>query len=160
METFRTGSLSTVALEPTGYTEVAPFLGLTERATDRIVFTNSNELAEDVKNRDAMRTVRGIDFDDLTEDDFSAIGCWLKEQPVAIPKLAPRDPDQVEALARISEALGASNRAHVVMACGTGKTLVALWAAEALNFKTILMPSLTLVNETNEILCRSSAGGG
>src|SRR5215831_12258477 len=48
------------------YTEIAPFLGLTERATDRIVFTYSNELSEDVKNRDAMRTVRGIDFDDLT----------------------------------------------------------------------------------------------
>ena len=78
METFRTGSLSTVALEPTGYTEVAPFLGLTERATDRIVFTDSDEFAEDVKNRDAMPTVRGIDFDDLTGDDFRAISCWLR----------------------------------------------------------------------------------
>src|SRR6516162_8754284 len=77
------------------YTEIAPFLGLTERATDRIVFTNSNELAEDVKNRDAMRTVRGIDFDDLTEDDFQAIYCWLREQPAAIPKLNPRAPDQI-----------------------------------------------------------------
>src|SRR4029079_3052624 len=66
------------------YSEVAPFLGLTERATDRIVFTNSNELAEDVKNRDAMRTVRGVDFDDLTEDDFRAISGWMREQPVAI----------------------------------------------------------------------------
>jgi hypothetical protein len=36
------------------YTEIAPFLGLTERATDRIVFTNSNELAEDVKNRERL----------------------------------------------------------------------------------------------------------
>ena len=60
------------------YTDIAPFLGLTERATDRIVFTNSNELAEDVKNRDAMRTVRGIDFDGLTEDDFTAISRWLE----------------------------------------------------------------------------------
>jgi predicted helicase len=36
------------------------------------------------------------------------------------------------------------------MACGTGKTLVALWAADALNFKTILvlMPSLTLLQQT------------
>jgi predicted helicase len=59
------------------YTQIAPFLGLTERATDRIIFTNSNELAEDVKNRDAMRTVRGIDFDDLTEDDLRAISAWL-----------------------------------------------------------------------------------
>src|SRR6516164_6537656 len=55
------------------YTDIAPFLGVTERATDRIVFTNSNELATDVKNRDAMRTVRGVDFDDLTENDFRAI---------------------------------------------------------------------------------------
>jgi hypothetical protein len=58
------------------YTEIAPFLGLTERATDRIVFTNSNELADDVKNRDAVRTVRGIDFDDPTADELRSIcGC-------------------------------------------------------------------------------------
>src|SRR6202047_2723892 len=94
------------------YTEVAPFLGLTERAGDRIVFTNSNELAEDVKNRDAMRTVRGVDFDDLTEDDFRAIGGWLREQPVAIPKLIPR-PYQIEAITRIGETLLKADRAHV-----------------------------------------------
>jgi len=132
------------------YTEIAPFLGLTERATDRIVFTNSNELGEDVKNRDAMRTVRGSDFDDLTEDDFKAISCWLREQPVAFPKLAPRDPDQVEALTRVSETLAKSDRAQIVMACGTGKTLVALWAVEALKPKTVLvlLPSLTLLQQT------------
>ena len=130
------------------YTEIAPFLGLTERAADRIVFTNSNELAEDVKNRDAMRTVRGIDFDDLTEDDFRTISCWLREQPVAIPKLSPRL-DQIEALRRIGETLANSDRAHVVMACGTGKTLVALWAAEALKPTTVLVlvPSLMLLQQ-------------
>jgi predicted helicase len=143
------------------YTEIAPFLGLTERATDRIVFTNSNELAQDVKNRDAMRTVRGIDFDDLTEDDFRAISCWLTEQPVAIPKLSPRDPDQVEALKRISETLAKSDRAHVVMACGTGKTLVALWAAEALKPKTVLvlLPSLTLLQQTLDEWSRHNGWG-
>jgi predicted helicase len=98
------------------YTEIAPFLGLTERAADRIVFTNSNGLAADVKNRDAMRTVRGIDFDDLTKNDFQAIYCWLKEQCVAILKPSPY-PYQVEALAKISDTLVHSDRAHVVMAC-------------------------------------------
>jgi predicted helicase len=131
------------------YTQIAPFLGLTERATDRIVFTNSNELAEDVKNRDAMRTVRGIDFDDLTKDDLVAISTWLREQPVSIAKLVPRE-YQVEALTKISDTLAKSDRAHVVMACGTGKTLVALWAAEALKPKTVLvlLPSLTLLQQT------------
>jgi superfamily II DNA or RNA helicase/ribosomal protein L7Ae-like RNA K-turn-binding protein len=131
------------------YTEIAPFLGLTERATDRIVFTNSNELAEDVKNRDAMRTVRGIDFDDLTIDDLRAISAWLRQQPVQIKKPVPGE-YQIEALAKISDTLAKSERAHVVMACGTGKTLVALWAAEALKPKTVLvlLPSLTLLQQT------------
>src|SRR3984893_4395505 len=131
------------------YTEIAPFLGLTERATDRIVFTNSNELAQDVKNRDAMRTVRGIDFDDLTKDDLAAISAWLREQPVAIAKLVPLE-YQIEALAKIAETLVKSDRAHVVMACGTGKTLVALWAVEQFKPKTVLVlvPSLTLLQQT------------
>jgi superfamily II DNA or RNA helicase len=131
------------------YTQLAPFLGLTERATDRIVFTNSNELAEDVKNRDAMRTVRGIDFDDLTVAELGAISAWLREQPLAITKLVLRE-YQIEALANISDTLVKSDRTHVVMACGTGKTLVALWAAEALKPKTVLvlLPSLMLLQQT------------
>jgi superfamily II DNA or RNA helicase len=142
------------------YTEVAPFLGLTERASDRIIFTNSNELAEDVKNRDAMRTVRGIDFDYLTEDDFRAISSWLREQPVAIPKLTPR-PYQSEAITRICETLSRADRAHVVMACGTGKTLVALWAAEEMKPKTVLVlvPSLTLLQQTLDEWSRHTSWG-
>jgi predicted helicase len=131
------------------YTEIAPFLGLTERATDRIVFTNSNELAEDVKNRDAMRTVRGIDFDDLTKDDLRAINDWLRKQPIAIEKPKPHE-YQNEALAKIGDTLAKSDRAHVVMASGTGKTLVSLWAAQALKPKSVLvlLPSLTLLQQT------------
>jgi len=142
------------------YTEIAPFLGLTERAADRIVFTNSNDLAEDVKNRDAMRTVRGIDFDDLTENEFKAISGWLKEQPVAITKLIPH-PYQADCLSKISETLAQSGRAHVVMACGTGKTLVALWAAEALKPRTVLVlvPSLTLMQQTLDEWSRHNSWG-
>ena len=142
------------------YTEIASFLGLTERATDRIVFTNSNELAEDVKNRDAMRTVRGIDFDDLTVDDFRAISGWLRDQPVAIPKLTPH-PYQIEALARMRETLSQVDRAHVVMASGTGKTLVALWAAEAEKPRTVLVlvPSLTLLQQTLDEWIRQNSSG-
>ena len=142
------------------YTQLAPFLGLTERATDRIVFTNSDELAEDVKNRDAMRTVRGIDFDDLTVAELGAISAWLREQPLAITKLVPRE-YQIEALANISDTLANSDRAHVVMACGTGKTLVALWAAEEMKPKTVLVlvPSLTLLQQTLDEWSRQNSWG-
>ena len=142
------------------YTEVAPFLGLTERASDRIVFTNSNEVAEDAKNRDGMRTVRGIDFDDLTEEDFREINGWLSDKPSEIPKPIPR-PYQIEALAKIRETLAKTDRAHVVMASGTGKTLVALWVTEALTPKTILVlvPALTLLQQTLDQWCRRNSWG-
>ena len=113
------------------YTEIAPFLGLTERATDRIVFTNSNELAEDVKNRDAMRTVRGIDFDDLTEDDLRAISAWLREQPVAIKKLDPtrisdrgarKDQRHAREVGSRPCSHGVRNRQNISRAVGGGST--------------------------------------
>ena len=131
------------------YTEIASFLGLTERASDRIVFTNSNEIANDAKNRDAMRSVRGGDFDELGVDDFRAIEFWLKEKPYKVVKPLPRD-YQVEAIEAICSSLEKQDRTTAVMACGTGKTLVALWVAERLKSKTILvlMPSLTLLQQT------------
>jgi superfamily II DNA or RNA helicase len=132
------------------YTELAPFLGLTERGiSDRIVFTNSNELAGDVKNRDGVRTVRGIDFDELTREELEVIACWLRGKPTTVERLAPR-PYQQEALTRISDTMSNNDRATVVMACGTGKTLLALWAVEALKPKTVLVlvPSLSLLQQT------------
>ena len=84
-----------------------------------------------MKNRDAMRTVRGIDFDDLTGDELRAISGWLRQQPVAIRKPSPYS-YQKTALGNITATFAKSDRAHVVMACGTGKTLVALWGVEQL----------------------------
>ena len=47
------------------------------------------------------------------------------------------------------------------MACGTGKTLVALWAAEALKPKTVLVlvPSLTLLQQTLDEWSRHNSWG-
>jgi predicted helicase len=142
------------------FTEVAPFLGLTERATDRIIFTNSNEVAEDAKNRDAMRTVRGIDFDELTADELRAISGWLQQQPIPVPQPTPYA-FQVKALSDIVGTLIRHDRAHVVMACGTGKTFVALWAAERLKAKTVLVlvPSLTLLQQTLGEWSRNNSWG-
>ena len=107
-----------------------------------------------------MRTVRGIDFDDLTEEDFREINGWLSDKPSEIPKPIPR-PYQIEALAKIRETLAKTDRAHVVMASGTGKTLVALWVTEALTPKTILVlvPALTLLQQTLDQWCRRNSWG-
>jgi hypothetical protein len=77
-----------------------------------------------------MRTVRGIDFDELTVDELGAISAWLRQQPVAIAKLVPRE-YQIEALAKIGEAFevrarpfshGVRDRQNISRALGSGST--------------------------------------
>jgi len=134
-----------------GFNEVAPFLGITEKATDRLLITNCDTIAIDVQNRTGIRSLRGVDFDQLTNEDFTVIENWLKQKPKKRQPLTP-DPYQVEALTNIANHLGAHDRGTVVMACGTGKTLVALWAVEQSKAKSILVlvPSLTLLQQTLE----------
>ena len=72
-----------------------------------------------------------------------------KEKPLPIMQAKPDPGYQVGALTDISKTFKAHARATVVMAFGgTGKTLVALWAAERAHAKTVLvlLPSLTLMN--------------
>ncbi|MBM4127789.1 MAG: hypothetical protein FJ247_10640 [Nitrospira sp.] len=131
------------------FTEVAPFLGITERFAERVIFTNAGELADDALNRQGMRLVRGEDFRALAPDDLARIESWLKEKPLAWSRATPK-PYQVAALKDIATTLSTEDRATVVMACGSGKTLVALWAAQELQPKTVLvlLPSLTLLQQT------------
>lgn len=134
-----------------GFAEVAPFLGITEKATDRLLITNCDSIAIDVQNRTGMRSLRGSDFDLLDKSDFFAIEQWLKEKPATRRKIIPH-PFQVEALANIAAHLDYNDRGTVVMACGTGKTLIELWAAEQSKAKSILIlvPSLALLQQTLE----------
>ncbi len=59
-------------------------------------------------------------------------------------------PHQEEAIAAVLEEFRSKDRATAVMACGTGKTLVALWTFERLKGNTalILAPSLALLKQT------------
>ncbi|MCA2261709.1 DEAD/DEAH box helicase family protein, partial [Mycobacterium avium] len=62
---------------------------------------------------------------------------------------APRD-HQVEALSALDSALQGHDRAQLVMACGTGKTLVGRWYAERVGaaVSVVVVPSLSLVAQT------------
>lgn len=130
------------------FAEVAPFLGITEKFADRVIFTNAATLSN--KAHERSRWVSGDTFRALDPSVFVSIEAWLKEKPVPIVRLTPDPSYQIDALADIKKALKANDRASVVMACGTGKTLVALWAAEQANAKTVLVlvPSLTLLDQT------------
>jgi superfamily II DNA or RNA helicase len=66
-----------------------------------------------------------------------------------IVKASPR-PHQQDAIRDVIEGLSKVSRGQLIMACGTGKTLTALWITEALEPSTILVlvPSLSLLSQT------------
>ena len=131
------------------WTELSTFMGLTEQADKRVLFTNCDDIPDLMNNRSNFYCIRGSDLDRLEVDDFRAIKAWLEGGQVKFKQYYPL-PHQEKALQKIELAFKDADRATVVMACGTGKTLVQLWAAEMLNVNSVLVlvPSLALVRQT------------
>jgi hypothetical protein len=113
-----------------------------------VILTNAAKLSDKAIIR--TRWVNAEAFRALSPEAFKTIEAWLKTKPLPIVKAKPDTSYQVQALADIRAALAKGDRATAVMACGTGKTLVALWAAEQEAPKTVLVlvPSLTLLQQT------------
>jgi superfamily II DNA or RNA helicase len=132
-----------------GFGDVATFLGISENAKDRILITNCDSIQADILKRNGVRVVGRAAFDSLTEQDFVTIERWLYNERTPRKKACPM-PHQAEALEKIENHLRCHDRATLIMACGTGKTLVSMWAAERTSAKTILvmLPSLTLLQQT------------
>src|SRR5580704_8263228 len=108
------------------FAEVAPFLGITEQFSDRVIFTNAERLSDKAVTR--TRWISAEVFRALSPDALSGIEAWLKTKPLPVVRLTPDPGYQTQALADIKAAFAQHDCATVVMACGTGKTLVALWA--------------------------------
>ena len=131
------------------WTELSTFYGLVDTGARRLVFTNCDEIASVAEERLGAIFVRGSDLDRLTPEDFQIMAAWLAERPASPKKKDPK-PHQVVALSDIVAGLSRGPRATALMACGSGKTLVALWGAERLGARTVLvlLPSLALVRQT------------
>ena len=140
--------------------EVSTFLGLTERAKDRMLISNSDRYAGDIENRDHLRILTGTYFDSLTRDELAAIDVWIKGRPARPEPATPR-PHQHKAIKNITTALATEDRTTAVMACGTGKTLVGLRVAEAMDPQTVLVlvPSLALLSQALADWCRDTTWG-
>lgn len=128
--------------------ELSTFMGLTDQVSQRVLFTNCESLPSLMQDRSGFVPIRGSDLDRLTAEDLEAMRQWLQTGQVKLPRKRPL-PHQQEALTAIAQGLQENDRDTVIMACGTGKSLVALWAAEQYGGKTILVlvPSLALVRQ-------------
>lgn len=128
--------------------ELSTFMGLTDQVSQRVLFTNSESLPSLMQDRSGFIPIRGSDLDRLAADDFDSILQWLRAGQVKLTRKMPLQ-HQTEALNAIEVGLKSNDRVSAIMACGTGKSLVALWAAERYEAKTllVLVPSLALVRQ-------------
>ncbi len=131
------------------WSEISTFMGLTDKVNQRVLFTNSNDITSVINERSGFHCIRGNDLDRLDKNDLETIFEWLQSGNVEVERKTPL-PHQDDAIKDILAALNGDNRATALMACGTGKTLVALWVSEQMDCKHILvlLPSLILVRQT------------
>ncbi len=130
--------------------ELSTFIGLADspQIHSRVLFTNCDELPSLLNERQGFFCIRGSDLDRLEAEDFQAVSAWLENAVFTAPKKTPR-PHQQAALAALLPALKQHGRVSAIMACGTGKTLVALWIVEQMQADRVLVlvPSLALLRQ-------------
>ena len=134
---------------PLTWEETSTFFGVTDRCNQRFLFTNSDDISAVSEQRKDFYSIRGNDLDRLEVSDFEAIQTWLTGAEVVRERKTPKQHQQ-EALDEIMPAIEKRDRVTAVMACGSGKTLVALWTTERLGSSKVLvlLPSLALLRQT------------
>lgn len=135
----------------------------------RIIVSTTNAWSPHAEEalRDQRPPVTRLDLHDLEASQID----WSSYQPrkqVALKTKKTLRPHQQSALREVTSGLASADRGKLIMACGTGKTLVALKIAEAMAGKNgrvlFLVPSLSLLSQTltewsqeSEILLHSFA---
>ena len=134
---------------------VSKFLAASEgRFTDRIVVATT-EIAKNgekliAKADPPCQLIMATDMDDWV-DDWTEYVDHPEDLHLSREKHTPR-PDQIEALDAIEQGLSTADRGKLILPCGTGKSVVALWAAERLvgpkGRVVYFVPSLALMGQT------------
>jgi predicted helicase len=134
---------------PLKWSELATFMGLTDQISQRLLFTNCDNFPPLMKERLGFYAIRGNDLDCLEPQCFNKIEGWLKRSQLKFKNKEPKA-HQTKAIEAVISTLGQHDRATMVMPCGTGKTLVALWIAERMQCRNIiaLFPTLSLIKQT------------
>jgi superfamily II DNA or RNA helicase len=133
--------------------ELSTFLAVAEpdKLAQRVVITNCDAISPDSKKCRKLYCILGYELDRLESRDFKEILAWLDSRPFQQARVIPRD-YQLDAVEALTGELQNHDRATALMACGTSKTQVALWAAERMqpHAVLVLVPSLALLKQTRE----------
>jgi superfamily II DNA or RNA helicase len=130
--------------------ELSTFFTVSDKADWRITITNANSLPAAINDRVRSSRVLADRFDQLDPEFFDRLRLYLKEQYIKPPSIKSPHKTQQEAIERALDYFKEQDRGQLILPCGTGKTLAAMWVAEKIGGSRILVmvPSLALMSQT------------
>jgi superfamily II DNA or RNA helicase len=128
--------------------ELSTFIGVSEKAEIRHLFTNCSNISKEFLNKSKVRITKREDLINLKKHEFQEIEGWLRNKKITIKKHIP-EKYQNEAIIDIYNDLRINDRTTAIMACGSGKTDVGLWVYEKINpnLSVVFVPSIALVKQ-------------
>ena len=78
------------------WSELSNFIGVSEKSKTRLLLCNSNKIADEFCNKERVRLIRGIDFDNLDKFFFNKIRNWIEQKKNIITPQWALDPYQIE----------------------------------------------------------------
>lgn len=128
--------------------ELSTFVGVSEKANYRHLFTNIDKISNEFLNKNRILITSRKDLIKLKQIEFKEIENWLYEKKEIIKRHNP-EKYQEEAINNILSELKKADRATAILACGTGKTNIALWTYEKLHPKIsiVFVPSIALIKQ-------------
>ena len=107
--------------------ELSTFFTVSDRADWRITITNANNLPSSINDRIRHSRVLADRFDQLDSDFFNRLSIYLKEQRILPPAAKTPHITQQEAIDAALSYFKEHTRGQLILPCGTGKTLTAMW---------------------------------
>ena len=128
--------------------KLSTFIGEAYKADVKYVFTNGEDISEILQKHNVQKILYN-DLANLDEIFFLNLNKFINDEKL-ITKLHDRRDHQKQAIRNIINGFDKNNRGKYISACGSGKTLTALWLIEDLKIKNVLVlvPNLALIKQT------------
>jgi superfamily II DNA or RNA helicase len=130
--------------------KIAHVFGLGTLCDKIIVFTNASDTAQVAKDfNEKFIQIAFEELDSIENDVFEFIYEVAKgNQPKELKKYSP-EAHQISAINDVTNYLKSNPRTQLILPCGAGKTLTALWIKEKLQSSNtlVLVPSLALLKQ-------------
>jgi len=134
------------------YSELSKFWSEAEHADFHYTIANCYELPKVVKKKIKHMAILVDSFENLDREFFRELNEFVLKGKIKKKIRFVPEPHQKRAIRNIINGFKKLNRGKYIAACGTGKTITALWIVENLGAKNILFvtPSLALIKQTLE----------